>query len=94
MPTKKNFRETVFEESKNVASEMLKPSGKTPAKEQVESNAPRPVNARHWEKKSRSVQLLLPPSLHERVKMASDASGARSFNDYVNSVLELAHPVG
>ena len=47
------------------------------------------LNPLYLETKSRRVQLILQPSLHEKVKQAAQSEGV-SFNEYVHRVLEQA----
>ena len=47
------------------------------------------LNPLYLETKSRRVQLILQPSLHEKVKQAAQTAGI-SFNEYVHRVLEQA----
>ena len=47
------------------------------------------LNPLYLETKSRRVQLILQPSLHEKVKQAAQTEGV-SFNEYVHRVLEQA----
>ncbi|MEE3451661.1 MAG: toxin-antitoxin system HicB family antitoxin [Acutalibacteraceae bacterium] len=47
------------------------------------------LNPLYLETKSRRVQLILQPSLHEKVRQAAQAEGI-SFNEYVHRVLEQA----
>lgn len=47
------------------------------------------LNPLYLETKSRRVQLILQPSLHERVKQAAQTEGL-SFNEYVHRALERA----
>jgi predicted HicB family RNase H-like nuclease len=94
---RKSFTNT-FDESKSVISEMLGSASKTLEKKRMEErsdfNIAQPINIRQWEKRSECFRLLLTPSLHERVKIASKTSGAKSVNDYISAILEKMHPVG
>ena len=47
------------------------------------------VNPQYIEKKTRRLQLVLQPSLYERVKARAEQSGS-SVNDYIHSILEEA----
>ena len=47
------------------------------------------INPLYVEKKTKRVQLVLQPSLYEKVKAAADAAGS-SFNDYCHRLLEEA----
>lgn len=47
------------------------------------------VNPLYIETKSRRLQLLVQPSLHDKIKARANASG-RSVNEYIHSILEEA----
>lgn len=47
------------------------------------------LNPLYVETKSRRLQLLVQPSLHEKIKARASASG-RSVNEYIHSLLEEA----
>lgn len=57
------------------------------------AGAPTPTgykkNPEFIETRSRRVQLMLTPSLHDAVKAAAGAAGV-SFNEYVNNILQQA----
>lgn len=65
---------------------------------QPEEETPQPIstppegyklNPLYVETKSRRLQLLVQPSLHEKIKTRAKASG-RSVNEYIHSLLEEA----
>ena len=47
------------------------------------------VNPAYIETKSRRLQLLMQPSLHEKIKAAAKAEGS-SVNEYIHHILETA----
>lgn len=51
------------------------------------------VNPLYIETKSRRLQLLVQPSLHDKIKARANASG-RSVNEYIHSILEEAMKEG
>jgi predicted HicB family RNase H-like nuclease len=64
----------------------------TPVEERPQIDAPPEgykVNPQYIEKKTRRLQLVLQPSLYERVKARAEQSGS-SVNDYIHSILEEA----
>lgn len=46
------------------------------------------LNPAYVEKRTRRVQLVFQPSLYEKAEAKYKALGYRSFNDYINSILE------
>lgn len=46
------------------------------------------LNPAYVEKRTRRVQLVFQPSLYEKAEAHYKALGYRSFNDYINSILE------
>ncbi len=84
----------------NPALRFISTEENTPEQESSQAPAERPapqeqppegykLNPLYLETKSRRVQLILQPSLHERVKQAAQTEGI-SFNEYVHRVLERA----
>ena len=84
----------------NPALQFISTEENTPEQESSQAPAERPappeqppegykLNPLYLETKSRRVQLILQPSLHERVKQAAQTEGI-SFNEYVHRVLERA----
>lgn len=77
-----------FIENLNPAMQFISTAPQEPAREpdQQEPTPSRP----HFEAKSRRLQLLIAPSLHEKLKAKVEAGEAKSVNDLVNSILEKA----
>ena len=84
----------------NPALQFISTEKNTPEQESSQAPAERPappeqppegykLNPLYLETKSRRVQLILQPSLHERVKQAAQTEGL-SFNEYVHRALERA----
>jgi len=92
MERKKDMaRRTLTNPASNAAAEMFFPEAAAAAKRKRRSTLDLPETKvgkfEPAETKSRRVQLLMQPSLHERLKAAATAQGT-SFNDYVHKVLE------
>lgn len=56
--------------------------------EQAAAPAGYKLNPAYVEKRTRRVQLVFQPSLYEKAEAHYKALGYRSFNDYINSILE------
>lgn len=65
----------------------------TPTEDEREAPAPAPegykVNPLYIEKRSKRLQLLVQPSLYDKIKAQADAEGC-SVNDFIHRVLEDA----
>ena len=78
----------------NPALQFISAEESTPEQETASIRTKQPpegykLNPLYLETKSRRVQLILQPSLHEKVKQAAQTEGV-SFNEYVHRVLEQA----
>ena len=84
---KKNFN------LENPAMQFISTPAETVKKEEAETIAPAPegfkINPLYLEKKSRRLQLLMKPSIYEKLKARADGEG-NSVNDVVNNLIEEA----
>lgn len=83
-------RRTLTNPASNAAAEMFFPeaaAAKRKRRSTIDLPETKAGKLEPAETKSRRVQLLMQPSLHERLKAAATAQGT-SFNDYVHKVLE------
>lgn len=74
---KKSFTGTSAAEKFFPADSRKKPAG-----------IPAEIPEQHKESKTRRVQLLMKPSVHDAIKKQATARGY-SFNEYVNTILEI-----
>ncbi len=61
-------------------------TGKQPVDEEIRAGRLQPVQ--YAEKRTRRVQLVCQPALHDQAVERSRRLGFRSFNDYVNRLIE------
>lgn len=84
---KKNFN------LENPAMQFISTGAEAVKKEEAETIAPAPegfkINPLYLEKKSRRLQLLMKPSIYEKLKARADREG-NSVNDVVNNLIEEA----
>lgn len=84
---KKNFN------LENPAMQFISTPAEAVVKEEAETIAPAPegfkINPLYLEKKSRRLQLLMKPSIYEKLKARADREG-NSVNDVVNNLIEEA----
>lgn len=90
MATKKTFKENLNPALQFISLPKEQPE---PAQEKTEQAAVVPegykLNPLYVEKRSKRVQLLLQPSLHQKIKDKAEAAG-KSVNDIIHSILEEA----
>ena len=88
MNAKKNFRESAMRYITPSAEESIPESQTAVATEPVNvvPSVPMKPNPAYIETKSRRVQLLLQPTLHEKLKGMAKAE-RKSFNELVHSIL-------
>lgn len=93
MAKKKSFN-TDLTEALNPAMQFISAPAqeKREAQEQPTGDAPEGyyTNPLYIEKKSRRLQLLIKPSLYEKLKQRADAQTGGSVNEAINAILEDA----
>lgn len=80
--TKKSFKAEL-----NPALQFISATEETPAPRTEEKPEGYKLNPLYIEKRSKRLQLLVQPSLYDRVKAEADAKGC-SVNDYIHTILE------
>lgn len=95
---KKSFKDSINPAMSFISQESIdRTEGETPTTEETTAKAKRPaktpegykLNPLYIETKSKRLQLLIQPSLHEKLKRKAQAEGT-SVNDLVNSILQDA----
>lgn len=88
MATKKSFKDNL-----NPALQFISLPEEQPEQAKPEQAAELPegykLNPMYVEKRSKRVQLLVQPSLHQKIKARAEATGT-STNDVIHSILEEA----
>jgi len=84
---KKTFSDSIRGEETSPAMQFISKPESTEAKKTTDAPEGYKVNPLYIELKSRRLQLLLQPSLHEKIKKQAAAEGI-SVNEYVHSALE------
>lgn len=95
---KKTFKDSINPAMSFISQESIdRAEGEAPATEETTEKVKRPakapegykLNPLYIETKSKRLQLLIQPSLHEKLKRKAQAEGT-SVNDLVNSILQDA----
>ena len=91
---KKTFKDSINPAMSFISQESIdRAEGKTPATAEAKRPDKAPegykLNPLYIETKSKRLQLLIQPSLHEKLKRKAQAEGT-SVNDLVNSILQDA----
>lgn len=89
---KKTFKDSINPAMSFISQESIdRAEGETPAETKKPDKAPEgyKLNPLYVETKSKRLQLLIQPSLHEKLKKKAQAEGT-SVNDLVNGILQDA----